>query len=107
MGYHFERGYRWPRKKRLRKLKDAVREKTRRTSGKSLGEIIRDVNRTLVGWFKTSSIATKPHFRRSTAGYGCACGPFCANVVAVVGAGAEVIINAGQMSSLPNMGCSH
>ena len=51
LGYHFERGRRWPRTKSLKKLKDAVRQKTRRTSGESLAVIITDVNRTLVGWF--------------------------------------------------------
>ena len=51
LGYHFERGHRWPRTKSLKKLKDAVRRKTRRTSGQSLAVIIADVNRTLVGWF--------------------------------------------------------
>jgi RNA-directed DNA polymerase len=50
LGYHFEGGYRWPRAKSLRKLKDAVRHKTRRTNGYSLAYIIADVNRTLVGW---------------------------------------------------------
>ncbi len=51
LGYHFERDHRWPRQKSLRKLKDAVRQKTRRTNGQSLAVIIADVNRTLVGWF--------------------------------------------------------
>lgn len=51
LGYHFERRYRLPRKKSLRKLKDAVRQKTRRTHGHSLAVIIDDLNRTLVGWF--------------------------------------------------------
>ena len=51
LGYHFERDRRWPRKKSLQKLKDAVRQKTRRTNGHSLAVIIADVNRTLVGWF--------------------------------------------------------
>jgi RNA-directed DNA polymerase len=50
LGYHFERGYRWPRTKSLRRLKDAVRQKTRRTNGHSLSCIIADVNRTLAGW---------------------------------------------------------
>ena len=50
LGYHFEHGHRWPRTKSLRKLKDAVRQKTRRTNGHSLACIIADVNRTLVGW---------------------------------------------------------
>lgn len=51
LGYHFKGDHRWPRKKSLRKLKDAVRQKTRRTNGQSLAVIIADVNRTLVGWF--------------------------------------------------------
>ena len=51
LGYHFERDRRWPRKKSLIKLKNAVRQKTRRANGHSLAVIIDDVNRTLVGWF--------------------------------------------------------
>jgi RNA-directed DNA polymerase len=51
LGYHFERHYRLPRKKSVNKLKDAVRQKTRRTNGQSLAIIIHDVNRTLEGWF--------------------------------------------------------
>jgi RNA-directed DNA polymerase len=51
LGYHFERGYRWPRQKSLDKLKDALRAKTRRTHGHSLQAIIATVNRTLRGWF--------------------------------------------------------
>jgi len=51
LGYHFERGHRWPRTKSLRKLTAAVRQKTRRTNGHSLAVIIADVNRILVGWF--------------------------------------------------------
>jgi RNA-directed DNA polymerase len=51
LGYHFEAGRRWPRKKSLAKLKDAIRAKTRRTNGRSLRQIVTDVNRTLRGWF--------------------------------------------------------
>ena len=50
LGYHFEREYRWPRRKSLQKLKTTVRAKTRRTNGRSLRVIIADVNRTLQGW---------------------------------------------------------
>jgi RNA-directed DNA polymerase len=50
LGYHFEPSHRRPRTKSLRKLKDAVRQKTRRTNGHSLACIIADVNRILVGW---------------------------------------------------------
>jgi RNA-directed DNA polymerase len=52
LGYHFERGYRWPRKKSLDKLKDAVRCKTPRNSGHSMACIIAEVNATVSGWFE-------------------------------------------------------
>ena len=51
LGYHFERGHRWPRKKSMHKLRDAIRAKTRRTNGHSLKNIIRSVNLTTRGWF--------------------------------------------------------
>jgi RNA-directed DNA polymerase len=51
LGYHFERGLKWPRKKSLLKLKERVREKTSRLDGRSLKEIVTDVNRTLRGWY--------------------------------------------------------
>lgn len=51
LGYHFERGMRWPRKKSLKKLKERVRAKTPRLDGRSLRVIIADVNRTLRGWY--------------------------------------------------------
>lgn len=52
LGYHFERGTRWPRTKSLKKLKDAIRSKTRRSNGNSLSVITANVNRTLKGWFE-------------------------------------------------------
>lgn len=52
LGYRFEKGSRRPRAKSLTKFKDTVRAKTKRNSGKSLAEIIVDVNRTLRGWFE-------------------------------------------------------
>jgi RNA-directed DNA polymerase len=51
LGYRFERGTRRPRDKSLGRFKDAVRGKTRRCQGESLGRIIEDVNRTVRGWF--------------------------------------------------------
>lgn len=51
LGYHFERGMRWPRKKSLKKLRDRLREQTPRLSGRSLKAIVTDVNRTLRGWY--------------------------------------------------------
>jgi RNA-directed DNA polymerase len=50
LGWHFERGHRWPREKSEQKLKEAVRQRTRRTSGASLRQIICGLNRVLRGW---------------------------------------------------------
>ena len=51
LGYHFERGLRWPRQKSLGKLKDRLRAKTSRLDGRSLEVIVADVNQTLRGWY--------------------------------------------------------
>jgi RNA-directed DNA polymerase len=51
LGYHFERGYRWPRRKSVAKLKATIRNKTRRTQRHSLRTTIETVNQTLTGWF--------------------------------------------------------
>jgi RNA-directed DNA polymerase len=52
LGYRFETsGKRYPRTKSLRKLKDTIRAKTKRTSGKCLRAIIGTLNPTLQGWF--------------------------------------------------------
>lgn len=51
LGYRFAPDGRWPRNRSLRKLKDTVRRRTRRTSGESLAEIIRSLNSVLRGWF--------------------------------------------------------
>ncbi len=52
LGYHFEKGTHWPRRKSLRKLKEAIRSKTGRSNGHSLAVIIEETNRTLRGWFE-------------------------------------------------------
>lgn len=52
LGYHFERGMRWPRTKSLNKLKDTIRDLTRRTSGLALEVVIARLNRILYGWFQ-------------------------------------------------------
>ena len=62
LGYHFERSTRWPRPKSLRKLKDAIRSKTKRNNGRSLATIIEDVNGTLRGWFEYFKHSYKPTF---------------------------------------------
>lgn len=51
LGYHFERGMKWPRQKSLMKLRERVRAKTSRLDGRSLKVIVADVNRSLRGWY--------------------------------------------------------
>jgi RNA-directed DNA polymerase len=51
LGWHFRGGKKWPRKKSLQKLQDKLRPLTRRTSGRSLSEIIAKVNPILRGWY--------------------------------------------------------
>jgi RNA-directed DNA polymerase len=51
LGYHFERGYRWPRRKAMDRLKDKVRDHTARTSGVSLEATIVQLNQMLRGWY--------------------------------------------------------
>lgn len=62
LGYHFKRGRRWPRRKSEKKLRDILRPKTRRTAGSSLSRIIKNVNRTLRGWFEYFQHAHRSSF---------------------------------------------
>src|ERR1700733_9898631 len=51
LGYHFEGGQKWPRKKSLNRLREKLREHTRRNNGQSLDCIIRRINPILRGWY--------------------------------------------------------
>jgi len=51
LGYRFEAGRRWVRKKSLARFKDSIRAKTGRTRGVSLERVIADLNPLLRGWF--------------------------------------------------------
>lgn len=51
LGYRFEVGRRWVRRKSLLALRKRIRQKTRRTRGDSLTCIIADLNPMLRGWF--------------------------------------------------------
>ena len=64
LGYHFERGYKWPSTKSVHKLKDALRAKTKRCNGHSLEVIIENVNRTTKGWFVYFKFGHKTTFPR-------------------------------------------
>lgn len=62
LGYHFERGYKWPRKKSLKKLKDKIRVLTKRNNGHSLQVIIARVNRVTRGWYEYFKHSQHPTF---------------------------------------------
>ena len=52
LGYHFECGKRWPRKKSEKKIRETIRLHTRRNNGNSMRTIIEGVNLILRGWFE-------------------------------------------------------
>ena len=52
LGYHFERGKRWPRKRSIQQLRQRIRSHTRRTNGHSLQQTIDQLNPILRGWFE-------------------------------------------------------
>jgi RNA-directed DNA polymerase len=51
LGYRFEAGRRWVRRKSLKAIRDRIRMRAKRTRGDSLARIIADLNPTLRGWF--------------------------------------------------------
>lgn len=51
LGYRFEAGKRWVRKRSLTALRERIRTKTGRCRGESLDRIIEDLNPVLRGWF--------------------------------------------------------
>jgi RNA-directed DNA polymerase len=64
LGYRFERGRRYPRPKSMQKIKDAIRAKTKRTSGESLKVIISRLTPTLRGWFEYFKHSDRTTFPR-------------------------------------------
>jgi len=50
LGWHFCGGKKWPRQKSRQKLQEKLRPFTRRTNGRSFGEIVAQVNPILRGW---------------------------------------------------------
>lgn len=63
LGYHFFRNRRGIRKKSLKRFKDTVRQRTRRTAGHSLAIIIQNLNLVLRGWYGYFRHAYKSTFR--------------------------------------------
>jgi RNA-directed DNA polymerase len=63
LGYHFRGDLRLPREKSLKKFKDAVREKTKRTSGRCMPAICARLSLQLRGWFTYFRHCTHTVFR--------------------------------------------
>ena len=62
LGYRFIAGRKYVRDKSLKKLRESIRAKTKRTNGQSLEDIINDINPTLYGWFVYFKHAYKTTF---------------------------------------------
>jgi RNA-directed DNA polymerase len=64
LGYRFEAGRRFVRKRSLDRFKDSIRTKTRRTRGQALARVVADLNPLLRGWFAYFKHAHPYIFRR-------------------------------------------
>lgn len=64
LGYRFEAGKKQVRKKSLDKMKDKIRDLTKRCNGQSLDKIIQDLNKPLRGWFEYFKHAHEWTFER-------------------------------------------
>lgn len=63
LGYRFEAGHRYVRKKSLMALRDKIRQKTKRTRGVSIEQIVGELNPSLIGWFGYFKHARSSTFR--------------------------------------------
>ena len=52
LGYHFERGMRWPRARSTKQLRSSIARKTGRSRDGSMATIIADINPIIRGWFE-------------------------------------------------------
>src|SRR3984893_6770073 len=79
LGYRFEVGRRFVRKKSLNRFKDSIRAKTRRTRGQSLAVIIADLIRCCTAGSNTSSTRTLAPLTCSTSLSAGGCARFCSS----------------------------
>ena len=62
LGFTFKNGSVFPRKKSVKNLRDKVRERTKRTAGKSLKAIIAELNPILRGWYQYFKASSESQF---------------------------------------------
>ena len=106
LGYHFQKGRKWPRKKSIDKFRDGIRSLTRRTSGHSMEELVAKLNPKLRGWFNYFKHSCKNTFKMRTAGSVAACAPYSGGGLAAWAMDAAAAIRAGLTPSSPPMGFS-
>jgi RNA-directed DNA polymerase len=63
LGYRFDKGRRWPRHKSKLKLRDSIRQHTKRSNGVSLKTTINRINPVLRGWYGYFKHASKGAMR--------------------------------------------
>ena len=59
LGYRFELGTTWVRKKSIQKFRDRIRQKTSKVCGKAIKEVIKELNPILRGWCNYFKDVTK------------------------------------------------
>jgi RNA-directed DNA polymerase len=69
LGYSFRGENHWPREKSLKNLRDAIRARTRRTTGDSLQCVVASVNPVVQGWFAYFQHSTYHNVFASVDGY--------------------------------------
>jgi len=51
LGYHFERGMRWPKPESVKRFRQKIKAKTRRTNGETMEATIAAINPIIRGWY--------------------------------------------------------
>lgn len=63
LGYHFERGMRWPRRRSELQFREAIRAKTGRSNGDSMVTIVKTINPIIRGWYEYYKHSHKATFQ--------------------------------------------
>jgi RNA-directed DNA polymerase len=64
LGYHFERGMRWPRSRSTKQFRRAIAGKTGRSRSGSMATIVADINPIIRGWYEYYKHSHKTTFPR-------------------------------------------
>ena len=97
---------RCPRKKSMKKLKDAIRQRTHRNNGKSLQQIIVGVNAVTRGWFEYYKHSNRTTFDKLDAWIRMRLRSIVRKRRSRKGPGAEPTISAGRTNTLRSRGFS-